>query len=71
MEWAFFGVFALVAAMIFNYVQPMIAAQSWAQTPGATGFIGKTLVTGLGFFVVLFAAAFLMKMVTGKREVIP
>jgi hypothetical protein len=71
MEWAFFGVFALVAAMIFNYVQPMITAQSWAQTPGASSFIGKTLVTGLGFFVVLIAAAFLMKLVTGKREVIP
>ena len=75
MEWAFFGVFALVAAMLFNYIQPTILSQSWASTISSTGgtagtptFIGNTLVTGLGFFVVLIAAGFLMKIV-GKRVV--
>lgn len=69
MEWVFFAVFSVVAAMIFNWVNPRIMATTWAQSPGASSFIGKTLVTGAAFFIVLIAASFLMALVTGKHEV--
>jgi hypothetical protein len=68
MEWVFFGVFSILAAIIFNYVNPKVSAMSWAQGPSASGYIGKTLVTGAAFFVVLIVAGLLMSAVTGKRE---
>lgn len=67
MEYAFFAVFSIVAAMIFNFIQPKIAAMSWAQTTSAKGYVGMTLVTAAGFFVVLAAAGFLMSMVLGAK----
>ena len=71
MEWVFFGVFSILAAVIFNFVNPKITASTWAQSPSASGYMGRTLVTGAAFFIVLVAAGFLMSIVTGKREVIP
>lgn len=71
MEWLFFGVFSVFAAILFNAIQPRIAAMSWAQTTSAKGYIGMTLVTATGFFVVLLVAGFIMKMVTGRAEVHP
>ena len=68
MEWIFFGVFSIFAAILFNAIQPKIAAMSWAQTTSAKGYVGMTLVTAAGFFVVLAAAGFLMSLVVGKRS---
>jgi len=67
MEWIFFGVFSIFAAMLFNYIQPRILATSIGQTTTAKGYIGATLVTAAGFFIVLALAGFLMSLVVGKR----
>lgn len=69
MDFVFFGVFAILAAIIFNWVNPKVMATAWAQGPGASSYIGKTLVTGAAFFIVLIAAGFLMSLVTGRRAV--
>lgn len=71
MEFVFFGAFALVAAMIFNVINPKVMAMSWAQAQNMQGFIGRTLVTGAAFFVVLFAAGFLMKLVLNRAPHVP
>jgi hypothetical protein len=69
MELVFFGAFSVVAAMIYNYVSPKIFAMSWAQTASAKGFVGKTLVTGAAFFVVLVGAGIALGIVTSKSPV--
>jgi protein-S-isoprenylcysteine O-methyltransferase Ste14 len=71
MEWVFFAVFSVLAALVFNFVNPKIMAMSWAQTPNASSFIGRTLVTAASFFVVLAVAGVLMSLVTGKAERLP
>lgn len=71
MEWIFFGVFSILAAIIFNFVNPKVSSMAWAQTPSASGYIGKTLVTGAAFFIVLAAAGMLMSVVTGRSGKIP
>lgn len=71
MEWIFFGAFSILAAILFNFANPKVMAQSWAQTPGASSYIGKTLVTGLSFFIVLAAAGFLISMVKSSAATPP
>ena len=63
MEFVFFGIFAVIAALLYNAISPRIMAMSWAQSPSATTYAGKTLVTGVAFFVVLLAAGFIMSLV--------
>lgn len=70
MEWVFFGAFAFVAAILFNAVNPKITAMSWAQTAGAKGFIGRTAVTAVAFFVVLTVASIAMAALV-KKPVLP
>ena len=70
MEWFFFGAFAVVAAMIFNFINPKITAMSWAQKGTASGYVGTTLVTAAAFFVVLALAGVLMSIVS-KRVQLP
>lgn len=60
MEFLFFAAFSILAAMLFNFGNPRIMAMSWAQTPRATTYAGKTIVTALSFFVVLMAAGLIM-----------
>lgn len=70
MEWIFFGIFSVIAALLYNFIYPKITAMSWAQTPSASSYAGKTLVTALAFFVVLIAAGFIMSAVIGKKATI-
>lgn len=68
MEWVLFGVLSILAAILFNFVNPKILA-----SPSTTGlqasYAGKTLLTGAAFFVVLLVAAFIMSMVDGGAEI--
>lgn len=68
MEWVFFGAFSVLAAVIFNYVNPKIMSMQWAQTQGAASYFGKTLVTAVSFFVVLTLAGVLMSLVSRKAQ---
>lgn len=66
MEFVFFGAFSLVAAFIFNWISPKIAASAFGQKAAGVQFIGATLVTGIAFFLTLLAAGFLLGL-AGKR----
>ena len=63
MEFVFYFGFAVVAALLFNAIQPRILAMSWAQSSNAKTYAGTTLVTALGFFIVLLLAGFLVSLV--------
>lgn len=63
MPFVFFGIFAIVAAILFNAIQPRILAMSWAQSSNAKTYAGTTGVTALGFFIVLLLAGFLVGLV--------
>lgn len=67
MEWIFFGVFSIFAAILYNFIAPKIAQTQLGQSTSAKGYIGQTLVTAVAFFVVLAAASLLMSIVVGKR----
>ena len=69
----FFGVFALVAAMLFNWIGPKISGSTYAQklSNPASGntklaYAGKTAVTGAALATVLIGAAFLLGL-AGER----
>lgn len=66
MEWVFFAAFSVLAAIIFNFINPKIMAMEWAQTQSASSYIGRTLVTAASFFVVLAAAGVIMSLVAKK-----
>lgn len=63
MDWVFFGAFAVVAAIIFNFVNPKIMAMQWAQNQSASSYVGKTLVTAVSFFAVLVLAGLIVSFV--------
>ena len=69
MEFVFFAAFSIFAAVIFNFIYPKIQATTWAQSASAKGYIGMTLVTATGFFIVLFVASLLMGVVTGRKAI--
>lgn len=68
MFYVFFAAFSVLSGLIFNYVNPYVQGSSWAQKPGAQSYIGKALVTGAAFFVVLTVASFVMGAVLKKPE---
>lgn len=70
-ELGFFAVFSILAALIFNFINPKIMALQWAQDKGTASYAGRTLVTAASFFIVLAAAGVLMSLVTGKAERLP
>lgn len=61
MEFLVFFAFSILAAIGFNAVNPRVMATKWAQDPRAAGYVGRTLFTGVSFFIVLIAAGFLVR----------
>lgn len=60
MEIVFFAGFAVLAAILFNAIQPRILAMSWTQGSNAKTYAGTTAITALGFLVVLLLAGFIV-----------
>lgn len=65
MEFVLLAVFATMAAIGFNWINPKILANSKTATL-QTSYAGKTVLTAGAFFVVILAASFIMGAV-GKK----
>lgn len=67
----FFAAFSILVALLFNWGNPKVMAMSWAQSPRAATYAGKTAVTAVSFFVVLLAAGLIMSIVTNGKGACP
>lgn len=70
MEWVLFGVLSVVAAMVFNFVNPYIVGKTTDFASGSSlPYVRKTLVTAASFFVVLLVAGFLVGLLTKGADI--
>lgn len=68
MTYVMFLALSGVAAVLFNWLFPMVTANPKV-SPYTTSYAGKTVVTAVTFFVVLVVAASLMTLVDGKQSI--
>lgn len=70
MTYVMFLALSGIAAIVFNWLFPMVTANAKV-APYTSSYAGKTVVTAVTFFVVLVVAASLMTLVDGKSTSIP